>query len=118
MRFTIRRASVWDDEKSPCEEAERDSIVRVETRTCMNPEEFDERFGKLEGKWLSVGENHRVNEKGWIVRDNGMVDVWSVEINTFDELIKFHDKYGDLVIGRCMWNNTYREILIYDDYIE
>lgn len=118
MKFTIRRASVWDDEKSPCEEAKRDSIVRVETRTCMSPEEFDKRFGEVEGKWLSVGENHRVNEKGWIVRDNGMIDVWSVEISTFNELINFCDKYGDLVIGRCMWNNAYKEILIYDDYIE
>lgn len=118
MKFIVRRASVWGDEKSPCSEAKRDSIVRVETRTCLSPEEFDERFAKREGKWLSVGKNHRVNEKGWIVRDNGMIDVWSVEIDTFDELMAFCDKYGDLVIGKCMWNNAYREILIYDDYIE
>ena len=116
MKFTVRRASIW--EGSPCEEAKLDSIVRVETRTCLTPEEFDERFGRSEGKWLSVGSNHRVNERGYITRDNGMIDVWTVEINTFDELIKFYDKYGDLVIGKCMWNEAYNEILIYDDYIE
>ena len=116
MKFTVRRASVWG-ETSPCEEAKRDNIIRVETRTCLSPEEFDERFGKSEGKWLSVGENHRANEQGWITRDNGTIDVWSMEINTFDELMAFCDKYGDIVIGECMWNNAYREILIYDDYI-
>ena len=118
MKFTVRRANKWSDEDICCEEAKRDSIVRVETRTCFSPEEFDERFSKSEGKWLSVGKNHRVNEKGWITRDNGMIDVWVVEINSFDELINFCDKYGDIVIGKCMWNNAYKEILIYDDYIE
>ena len=118
MKFIVRRVSEWNDEVSPCEEAKRDSIVRVETRTCLSPEEFDERFAKREGKWLSVGTNHRVNEKGWIVRDYGLIDVWSVEINTFEELMNFCDKYGDIVIGQYMWNNAYKEILIYDDYIE
>lgn len=116
MTFTVRRASTWDE--SPCEEAKQDSIVRVETRTFLSPEEFDERFGKSEGKWFSVGKNHRIDEKGWIVRDNGMIDVYTIEINTLDELIEFNNKYGNLVIGECMWNKAYRGILIYDDYIE
>ena len=118
MKFTVRRASVWDDKEAPCEEAKYDSIVRVETRTCLSPEEFDERFAKREGKWFSIGTNHRTNERGWIVRDNGMIDVWSVEINTFEELMDFCDKYGDVVIRKCTCNDAYKEILIYDDYIE
>lgn len=118
MKFTLRRASKWSNEDIFCDEAKRDSIVRVETRTCFSPEEFDERFGKSKGKWLSVGKNHRVDENGWITRDNGMIDVWSVEINTLDELMEFCEKYGDVVIGNCMWNKAYKEILIYDDYIE
>ena len=118
MKFIVRRASQWSEEVSPCDEAKRDSIVRVETRTLHSPEEFDAKFAKREGKWLSVGTNHRVNEKGYITRDREMVDVWSVEINTLDELIKFCEKYGSVVIGDCMWNKPYKEILIYDDYIE
>lgn len=118
MKFTVSRASVWHDEDIRCEEAKRDSIVRVETRTCLSPEEFDERFAKQEGKWLSIGSNHRVDEKGWITRDNGMIDVWSVEIDTLDELMEFCEKYGDIVIRNCTWNKAYKEILIYDDYIE
>ena len=118
MKFTIRRASEWNDEVSPCEEAKRDSIVRVETRTLYTTEEFDAEFSNREGKWLSVGANHRVDENGWITRDNGMIDVWSVEIDTIDELMEFCKKYGDVVIGDCMCNKAYKEILIYDDYIE
>lgn len=118
MKFVVRRTSEWNDKVSPCKEAKRDSIVRVETRTCLSPEEFDERFAKREGKWLSVGTNHRVNEKGWIVRDNGLIDVWSVEVNTLDELVEFYNKYGRLVIKDCMWNEAYKEIEIYDDYRE
>lgn len=118
MKFTVRRASKWSDEDILVDEAKRDSIVRVETRTLYSPEEFDAKFSNREGKWLSVGVNHRVDEDGWITRDNGMIDVWSVEINSLDELIKFCEKYGDVVIKNCMWNKTYKEILIYDDYIE
>ena len=47
-----------------------------------------------------------------------MIDVWFVEINTLDELMKFCDKYGDIVITNSIRNETYKEILIYDDYIE
>lgn len=118
MKFTVRRASNWNDKNILVDEAKRDSIVRVETRTLHSPEEFDEKFSNREGKWLSVGENHRLDENGWITRDNGMIDVWSIEINSLDELIKFCDKYGKVVINNCMWNKAYKEILIYDDYIE
>lgn len=118
MKFIVSRTSVWDDEKSPCEEAKRDSVVRVETRTLYTPEAFDERFAQKEGKWLSVGTNHRVNEKGYITRDNGMIDVWSVEFNTIEELIEFCNKYGSVVIEDYMWNKAYKEIEIYDDYRE
>ena len=118
MKFIIRRASVWDDEISPCEEAKHDSVIHVETRTLYTPEEFDKKFANQEGRWLSVGTNHRIDERGYITRDNGMIDVWSIELNTLDELIEFIKKYGDIVIGDCMCNKSYAEILIYDDYIE
>ena len=118
MKFIVRRASVWDDETSLCEEAKRDSIVRVETRTLHTPEEFDAKFANWEGKWYSVGTNHRVDKNGWITRDNGVINVYSIKINTLNELIKFCEEYGDVVISDCVWNKAYKEILIYDDYIE
>ena len=116
MKFIVSRTSMWGEGKSPCEEAKRDSIVCVETRTLYTPEAFDERFAKREGKWLSVGTNHRVNKKGYITRDNGMIDVWYVEFNTLEELIEFCNKYGNVVIEDYMWNEEYKEIEIYDDY--
>lgn len=118
MKFTVRRASEWNDNNAPCEEAKRDSIVKVEVRTLRSPEAFDEKYAYREGKWLSVGTNHRINKDGYIERDNGMVDVWSVEINTLDELIEFCNKYGDIVIEDGWQNKAYKHILIYDDYIE
>ena len=118
MKFIVSRTSVWDKEKQPCEEAKRVSIVRVETRTLLTPEEFDRRFSQREGKWLSVGTNRRVNERGYITRDNGMIDVWSVELNTLEEIIEFCDKYDSVVIEHCIWNKAYKQIEIYDDYRE
>lgn len=118
MKFIISRTSIYSSEKSPCEEAKRDSVVRVETRSLLTPEEFDERFAKIEGEWFSVGTNHRKNEVGYITRDNGTIDVWSVEINNLDELMEFCNKYGDVIIQNCMWNKTYKEIEIYDSYRE
>lgn len=118
MKFIVERASLWDDTISPCEEATRDSIIRVETRTLRSPEEFNAKCSKYEGEWFSVGTNHRINKNGWITRDREMIDVWSIEINSIDELIKFYEKYGDIVIRDCVYNRAYKEILIYDDYIE
>ena len=117
MKFIIRRASIWGDE-SPCEESKRDTIVRVDKRTFCTPEEFNERCGKREGEWFSVGTNHRISKSGGIARDYGTVDVYLMEINTLEELMKFCEKYGDVIIGNCYLNDDYKEILIYDTYIE
>lgn len=117
MKFIVRRASERGSD-FPCEESKRDNIVRVDKRCFHSPEEFDERLARSEGKWFSVGENHRIDKSGYIARDIGMTNVFSMEINTLDELIKFCDKYGDVVISDCYFNNDYKEILIYDDYIE
>ncbi len=118
MKFIVYRTSSWGRDMPPCAEAKRDSIVRVETRTCLSPEEFDKRFAKQEGKWFSVGANHRVNEKGYITRDNGTWDVWSIEINSLEELVDFVNKYGEIVIGFDYNNKEYKYVEIYDDYRE
>ena len=118
MKFTVSRASEWNDNNAPCEEAKRDSIVRVETRTLCSPEEFDEKFARREGKWLSVGTNHRINKDGYITRDNGMVEVWTVEINTLEELMEFYDKYGSIIIHTFFWSDDVHMLEIYDDYRE
>lgn len=120
MKFIVERASRGgcDGKQMPCEGAYLGSIIHVETRTLHTPEEFDAKFSHFEGKWISVGTNHRINKDGWITRDKGTVMVWFIEINTIDELIEFCNKNGDVVIEDCAWNTSHKKILIYDDYIE
>lgn len=116
MKFVVSRTSQGSG--CPCEEAELMKIKRVETRTLRTPEEFDAKFSLREGKWLEVGSNHRINKEGYITQDNGKISVYGVSISSLSDLIKFAEKYGDLVIQKCMWNNEKYEIEIYDDYRE
>ena len=116
MKFIVKRASQWGDAK-PCDEVNNEAIIYVDTRCLFSPEEYNERHIG-ERKWLEAGSNHRYNSKGYIQRDRGTVDVWIIEINTLDELINFINKYGPIVIRDYNGNENYKEILIYDDYIE
>ena len=43
---------------------------------------------------------------------------WSIEINTFEELNQFIEKYGDLVIYKNYGGYNVPCIKIYDTYIE
>lgn len=45
-------------------------------------------------------------------------NVWTIEINTLEELINFTNKYGRIVIEEYWLNNRYKEIEIYDYYRE
>ena len=46
------------------------------------------------------------------------LDLYYVDINTLEELMAFENKYGRLVIGDNIFDDRYKQILIYDDYIE
>lgn len=118
MKFIVTRTSSWAE--SPCEEAKRDSVVYVETRSLHSPEEYNKKFIWSEGDWFSTGTNHRVDEKsGYIQRDREPMDVWSVEIDTLEELIEFCNKYGNLVVKSSFYfGDNYHTIEIYDDYRE
>lgn len=47
-----------------------------------------------------------------------MKDIWSIELNTLDELMEFFNKHGTIVITDWWDNQAYKEIEIYDDYRE
>lgn len=68
MKFIVERASRGgcDGKQTPCEGAYLGSIIHVETRNLHTPEEFDARFSRFEGKWISVGTNHRIYYAGSI----------------------------------------------------
>lgn len=119
MKFIITRTSEWGD-SSPCTEAKRSQVVRVETRTLRTPEEFDKRLAVGEGAWLSVGTNHRIGKDGYICRDREMMDVWIIEVNSIEELIALSRKYGEIIVGDHYLNSNdeYPTLEIYDDYRE
>ena len=119
MIFEITRTSSWEHENPPCDGCIPIKIRRVETRTLGSAEEFDKRFGAREGKWFSVGTNHRFNNKGYITRDREEIDSWGIEINTLEELMEFKNRIGEeLVLGSSWHSPEVPMIEIYDDYRE
>ena len=89
MIFQVTRTSNnWSEEK-PFDTCIPIKLTNVQTRTFHTPEEFDNKFGDREGKWLDRGTNHRVDARGYITRDMGLEDVWGIEINSLKELIDF-----------------------------
>ena len=118
MIFQVVRTSNWGDEK-PFEDCIPIKLTRVETRTFRTPEEFDNKFGDREGKWLDCGTNHRVDARGCITRDMGLEDVWGIEINSLEELINFKNAVGENLVIQTSWiDNKTPCIEIYDDYRE
>lgn len=63
--------------------------TKREVRTCSTFEEFDKRFSRREGTWLSKGVNHKTS-KGRIQREfpNG-AEGHFIEINSIEELLEF-----------------------------
>ena len=118
MIFQVIRTSNWGDEK-PFEDCIPIKLTRVETRTLRTPEEFDNKFGDREGKWLDRGTNHRVDARGYITRDRGFQDAWGIEINSLEELMKFQETVGANLVIQTSWiDNKTPCIEIYDDYRE
>jgi hypothetical protein len=120
MKFRVSRTSDWHNEK-PCKEAKKEPYTRVDMRTAR-PEDIPAHKGEDPAWWFSEGTNHR-EVKGprggfqGIARDFDDED-WFVEIGTLDELVKFTDKYGSIVLTWFHYNPDIREIEIYDGYRE
>lgn len=119
MKFIITRTSEWGN-SSPCVEAKREQAVKTETRTFRSPEEFDKKRAAIEGTWLSVGTNHCIGRNGYICRDIGIENVWTIDINSIEELANLSQKYGEIIISDCRLTSEdkYPTLEIYDDYRE
>lgn len=119
MKFIITRTSEWGNH-SPCAEAKKEQIVKIETRTFHSPEEFDKKFENREGNWFSVGTNHRIGKNDYICRDREMMNVWTIEINSIEELVALSRKYGEIIIADHYLdiNDGHPTLEIYDDYRE
>ena len=117
MIFQVVRTSQWDDEK-PFKDCIPIKLTMVETRTFRTPEEFDNKFGDKEGKWLDRGTNHRVDARGYITRDMEF-EAWGIEIGSLEGLMDFAKTVGEELVLRTSWiDNKTPCIEIYDDYRE
>lgn len=81
--------------------------TKREVRTCSTFEEFDKRFSRREGTWLSKGVNHKTS-KGRIQREfpNG-AEGHFIEINSIEELLEFQREVrSELVITSATDNES------------
>ena len=111
MIFKIKRTSNFDSEKKPCENSFKHDFENWHIRTCSE-EEYNKNFAKCEGGlWREKGTNHQITKDGFITRQEGMKSCWAIKIDSLDELVKFSDEEGKLVVSGD-------SIEIYDDYRE
>lgn len=117
MLFEVTRTSCGFGDKCPYEKCIPIKLTMVETAPLATPEEFDAKYGR-EGKWLEVGKNHRINERGFIARDVEK-DTYGIEINSLEELMDFFaDVNKDIVLQKSWIDDKTPCLEIYDDYRE
>ena len=110
MKYIISRASECNEEIKPCEGAVLETLVATNTyvseeapgyyKAKLNPNNFN--FREEDGKF----------------KCDFYKNLWTIEINSLEDLMKLYDKYGDLIIQDSIWCENIPEIKIYDDYIE
>ena len=93
--------------------------TKVEIRAVKTFSEFDDRFGKLEGKWLSKGINHK-EVNGCIQREFPLgSEGYFIEINTLEELENLRLECGEeLVLTTSPDYQDIPCIEIYNEYRE
>lgn len=117
MEFLLTSTSGWVENQIP--NAVIKKYTKIQVRGCSTFEEFDERFSRIEGNWLSEGVNHKTS-KGRIQREfpNG-AEGHFIEINSIEELLEFQKKVGhELVITSAIDNESIPAIEIYNNYRE
>ena len=111
MKFIVDRASAYYGEK-PCDNSKEEDIITYDCRGFKSFEEYEERLGE---SFLDFGFDHEVTDKG-IVRKY-KEKFWTIEFNSLEELNEFIDNQGSIIIYPKK-NTKYKEITIYDDYVE
>lgn len=117
MEFLLTSTSGWVENRIP--NAVIKKYTKIEVRTCSTFEEFDKRFSRTEGTWLSKGVNHKTS-KGRIKREfpNG-AEGHFIEINSIEELLEFQKEVrSELIITLATDNESIPAIEIYNNYRE
>lgn len=117
MLFQVTRVSTWNNEK-PYDKCIPIELTRTEVKNFKSFEAYDKASG-VQGKWLSVGKNHRVTEEGYIARDFEFDGLWGIELNSLEDLLNFKEEVGeDIILSTSVTDNKTPCLIIYDDYIE
>ena len=117
MEFLLTSTSGWVENQ--ISNAVIKKYTKIEVRGCSTFEEYDKRFSRIEGNWLSKGVNHKTS-KGRIQREfpNG-AEGHFIEINSIEELLEFQREVRDeLVITSASDNESIPAIEIYNYYRE
>lgn len=123
MRFAVTRTSGHDREAKPCEEATRGELDYWDVRTFKSPEEHDATPWARHSKWRDRGTDHQFvygpgGDVAGIKRNLGPRTAWFVDLASLEELVAFHEKYGELVLTNVNGNDSVPGIEIYDGYRE
>jgi hypothetical protein len=115
MKFIIERTS---DEAPPILDAILENIPYLHVRT-FTEEEFNKKCSYREGLWRSKGFDHGVTKEGDIFRkENRKENVYTIEINSLNELILLSRKYGEIILRSPPISNYPPTLEIYDTYRE
>ncbi|NOX21122.1 MAG: hypothetical protein GXO99_07705 [Nitrospirae bacterium] len=112
MKFLISRKvqSISNTEK-PCEEAVKEELTPLDYRTVETLEEAKKKIWYKQ--WYEGGTNHREEDGMVVCERKEKEERWVVEINTLEELIKFQEKYGDIIIRNTTpYKETRKEIIL------
>ena len=112
MKFIVSRTSMYC-KKRPCREAKREKVVKYKDSvlTLSTLSKWIAQLKDIQGKvYKKMPDGH--------LRFYEPTEVWVIEIKTLDELIRFYEKYGDLILEKSETEEIPFEIEIYDDYRE
>lgn len=112
MKFRVTRTSQWKDEK-PCEEVKEETAKYYDYRNTTKEEMIKQHGNRFCGY---INTTLRSGVQG-CYKEMGEEKIFTMEINTIDELAAFAHKYGQIII---IPNEELElpEIEIYDYYRE
>jgi len=121
MKFEIMRTSLRNSRtninNSPCEEAIR--YIRPNWYTPnMTEAEYNKTYDGRRKKWKEEGSNHIILKDGNVARQGEPLQSWSIELKSLKDLIKFSEKYEDLIISNPDSRFYIPCIEIVDDYLD
>lgn len=116
MKYIVERTG-YVREKQPCEEAYQDVHYVVE-RFKWAQDDFSLKHQNLNRKWQDVETAYQITKEGQIVKRIAQEERWTIELNSLEDLMRFIDKYGQVVINTGQGTTESPVIEIYDDWRE